>query len=197
MESSPVATSQLQQLSPPAGVLVMLVGAPGSGKSYLARRIVDRLGADIVQTDALRKQMFREPRYTGKEHAAVYAEAHRRLERLLKAGHTVVFDATNLAERPRRSVYRIVERHGASLVVVHCYAPVALVRQRLAGRLLGVDPLDRSDATWAIHQRLGRLQPIRQPHLQVNTSVDLRQAVELIASRAAQRSNEVRAPQSL
>jgi predicted kinase len=163
----------------------MMVGAPGSGKSYLARQIVARLGATLVQTDELRKRMFREPRYTGKEHAAVYAEAHRRIDRLLRGGQIVVFDATNLADRPRRLVYRIVDRYGAGLLVVLCYAPVELVRQRLAGRLAGIDPLDRSDATWAVYRRLQRVQPIRLPHLVVNTAVDLGQSVELIAGRIA------------
>ena len=51
----------------------MLIGPPGSGKSFLARLLAARLGAILLQSDALRRQMFRPPRYTPAEHAAVYA----------------------------------------------------------------------------------------------------------------------------
>ncbi len=41
-----------------------MVGAPGSGKSFLARRLAAALAADLVQTDVVRKEMFPQPRYT-------------------------------------------------------------------------------------------------------------------------------------
>ena len=114
---------------------------------------------------------------------------------LTRFSSSVQRDERSVVLRLGRTVYRIVERHGASLVVVHCFAPLELVRERLAGRLRGVDPLDRSDATWAIHQRLGRVQPIRLPHLLVNTSLDLRQAVRADRQvRAAQRTGDQPSP---
>ena len=165
--------------------LIMLVGLPGSGKSYLARLLAEPLDADLVQTDALRKAMFREPRYTPREHAAVYGEAHRRLARQLRLGRIVIFDATNLEEKNRKVVYKIADEAGAALVIVRTYAPPEAISQRLAGRLRGVDPLDRSDADWSVYRRLGRASPISPPHLVVNTTVPLRQAVELVVARAS------------
>lgn len=161
----------------------MLVGPPASGKSYLARLLVGRLDAVLVQTDSLRKTMFRQPRHTGGENAAVYGEAHRRIARHLKTGRTVVFDATNLRESSRRTVYRLAEGAGARLLIAMTYVPVESVLQRLAGRDAGQDADDRSDADWAVYQKMGRSEPIPRPHLLVNTAVDLEQAVDLVAER--------------
>jgi len=168
-----------------SAALVMLVGPPASGKSYLGRLVAERLGAELIQTDTVRKAMFRQPSYSGRESAAVYAECQRRIGRSLGAGRTVVFDATNLAERRRQVVYRIADEAGARLVVVLTYAPPAIVRQRLDGRLAGVDPLDQSDADWQIYRRLGRADPIGRPHIVANTTVGLDQIVEVIAARAS------------
>ena len=44
--------------------LVIMVGAPGTGKSYLARTLSGALGAEIIQTDAVRKELYPEPAYT-------------------------------------------------------------------------------------------------------------------------------------
>ena len=185
MERSPIE----QPGAPPGGcALVMLVGPPASGKSYLARRLAERLDATLLQTDALRKAMFPRPRYTGKEHFAVYAESHRRIERGLRLGRTVIFDATNLNERKRRVVYRIAERSGARLVVGLTWAPPEVIRRRLAGRQAGLDPLDQSEADWRVYRRLGRPDPISRPHVLVNTTVSLERSVELLARRAGGRA---------
>jgi predicted kinase len=155
----------------------MLVGLPATGKSYLARLLAERLGADVVQTDAVRKAMFRQPRYTGQEHAAVYAESHRRIKRCLRAGRTVVFDATNLEESKRQAVYRAADEANARLFIVVSYAPCRLVRQRLASR----------GADWTVYHKLGRAEPIQRPHVLINTTIDLGQVVELIAIRLEDR----------
>jgi predicted kinase len=173
-----------------AGWLIMLIGRPGSGKSYLGRRLADRLGATLLQSDALRRLMFRPPRYTPAEHAAVYSEAHRRLERHLRRGERVVFDATNLNEAKRRRVYRLADQAGAHLLPVLTYAPPEVLRARFEARAAGADPDDLSDADWSVMTKMGPAQPIGRPHLVVNTSVDLNQAIGLIATRCAEQNNQ-------
>jgi predicted kinase len=167
----------------------MLVGPPGSGKSFLARGLADRLGTRLLQSDGLRRSMFRPPRYTPAEHAAVYAEAHRRLGRALRRGERIVFDATNLNESKRRLVYRLADQAGAELLILLAYAPLDVIRERFAARAAGADPSDLSDADWTVMQKMGRSQPIGRPHLLVNTTVDSEQILSLIATRLGQPNN--------
>ena len=166
------------------GLLVLLVGLPASGKSYFGRLVAARLGGEVIQTDGVRKELFREPRYTSRESETVYAECHRRVTEAVTAGRAVIFDATNLVERRRRPLYALADENGARLVVVLTWAPGKLIRERLAGRSAGVDPLDLSDATWSVYRKMRRPEPISRPHLLVNTAVGLEQAVEIVAEKA-------------
>ena len=170
---------------PPAtgrAALIVMVGAPGTGKSFLARRIAEVLGADLIQTDAVRKELFPRPRYTNGETKAVYAESRRRLDAGLAAGRRVIFDATNLREHRRALLYEVGERAGGVVAVVRAYAPDEVVRARVAGRADAPDPLDQSDADWRISRLLQKgAQPIQYPHVVVNTTVSSAPALRVLA----------------
>ena len=149
-----------------------MVGAPGTGKSYLARQVAEAFDAVLIQTDAVRKELFPRPRYTDKETKAVFAESRRRLDAGLAAGRRVIFDATNLREHRRALLYEAGERSGAVVAVIRAYAPHDVVRARVTRRFVTPDPLDQSDADWRISRLLQKgAEPIRYPHLVINTTV--------------------------
>ena len=163
----------------------MLVGAPGTGKSRLARRLAAELSAQRVETDRVRKQLFPEPRYTGGEHAAVYGWCHTLIRSALRTGHHVVFDATNLEERLRRRVYEIVDSCEADLLIVWTTCPPRVVQERMLRRRAAVDEEDASDADWAVYLELRRrADPIRRPHVVLNTSTDTSSLVRRLLARA-------------
>jgi predicted kinase len=164
-------------VAPP--VLVLLVGAPGTGKSRLARRLGARLQAQVVESDRVRKQLFAEPRYTGGEHAAVYGWCHTILKSALLVGRSVIFDATNLEERVRRRVYDIVEDCDARLGIIWVTCPPAVVQERMLRRQQRLDDEDVSDADWFVYLDLRRkAEPIRRPHVVINTATDYQTALE-------------------
>ena len=80
------AVARVETSLPPAErsaspVLVVFSGVPGSGKSYLARRVQPHLAALIVETDHVRRLLFATPTYRPPENAWVYTvchDAHRR-----------------------------------------------------------------------------------------------------------------------
>jgi predicted kinase len=165
-----------------APVLMVMVGLPGTGKSYLVREVAQRVSVDIVQTDEIRRTLVARPEYTPEENQRVFTEAHRESERLLRQGHSVVFDATNVYARGRRILYNIAKSTGARLLIVRTDAPDATVMERLNHRALGADPSDRSQAGWDVYVRMkSRFEPIKQPHLRVDTSQDVLPAVQEIA----------------
>ena len=148
-----------------------MVGAPGSGKSYLGRTLATALGAELIQTDAVRKELFPQPVYTSQEAATVYGVCHRRIAAALADGRCVVFDGTNLREKRRRTLYEMAERAQAHALIVVAYASEETIRERLHFRAAGGDPTDQSDADWGIYLRMRRdTEPVPRPHIVVNTA---------------------------
>ncbi len=165
-------------------VLVLLVGAPGTGKSRLARRLASQLEAQIVESDRVRKQLFAEPRYTGGEHAAVYGWCHTVVRSVLVCGRSVIFDATNLEERVRRRVYDIAESCDARLMIVWATAPAGVIQERMLRRHEGADVDDASDADWRVYLDLRRkAELIRRPHLVINTATDTETLLRVLVQR--------------
>lgn len=159
-------------------VAVMLVGAPGVGKTTFAWRLREATGAAVIESDAVRRALFRRPRYDRQESAAVFDAVHQALRELLARGASVIVDATNLIEAERSAMYRIADEAGAPLMIVRLTAPAAVVRRRLEGgtargaSAAGVEEFERMRR---------RRQPVTRRHYVVDTTRGTGAAVEAVA----------------
>jgi len=165
--------------------LVVVAGLPGAGKSHFSRKLGGRLDCAIVESDAMRRALWRAPTYGPRENQRLFRAAYRLIEDLLREGIAVVFDATNLQELHRERLYRIADRLGVKLILVWVEAPANVIRERLRGRLLGVDPTDISEANWDIHLRLkANAERFRRDYFAVDTSRDIASVIERIGRKA-------------
>ncbi len=183
--------SHLLPVEPATGrpALIVISGLPGTGKSFLARQLAERLPAVIVESDFIRKTLVRKPNYSGRESAWVHRVAHVILRRQLRSGRHAIYDATNLSEWTREKAYRIAEQAEARLIVVRTVAPEKVIRGRLDRRSVARDPRDHSDANWDVLMLLRpQEEAIQRRHYVVNTSRDkeIRRGVSKIL-RAARR----------
>ncbi|MDP3064189.1 MAG: ATP-binding protein [Chloroflexota bacterium] len=156
----------------PHPVLVVLCGLPGAGKSYCASWLAQRAPLYVVESDHLRRLLFREPTHSPEESARLFRACHSLVEALLREGTAVIFDATNLLEAHRAYLYQIAERVGAGLVLVYLTASAEVVFRRLQARLL--ERGQNSSADWEVYQRMrSSVEPIRRRHLSINTDGDV------------------------
>jgi hypothetical protein len=163
--------------------MVVMVGLPGSGKSHVARAIAARVPAAVLDIDALRQVLFENPQHNPKEHGRLFPALHALMDRLLERGITVIVDATNLKEASRKPYYKIAKKHGANLVLVRTWARMPVIRQRLLARADAPHPADRSTATLEVYERMREgVQRVRRRHVSVDTSGDVRPAVDKIAA---------------
>lgn len=163
--------------------LVVLIGLPGSGKSHFARRLKRRYPAAVLDSDALRGVLFKSPRHTIEEHGRLFPAIHVLIARLLGRGIPVILDATNLKESNRKPLYRLVKEAGARLVLVRLRAPIAVMRERLAGRGRGRDALDRSTADLDVMERMrGDYERPRRRYFVVDTAKDSDRVLDKIVA---------------
>ncbi len=161
--------------------LILLTGLPGSGKSYLARKLAAEMPLLIIESDWVRKTLFPSPQYTAEESMLTHRTCHALIRKSLQAGLPVVYDATNLIEFHREFVYRIAEQTRAKLVIARVVASEEVIRERMAKRKEARTPHDISDADWSIYQRmLPQEEPIRRPYLVVDTGADLRGGIRKV-----------------
>ena len=166
--------------------LVILVGLPGTGKSFLARQIARLVPIKVVETDDIRHRIAHPPTYSRIESARVYQTAHRLIASYLHKGRNVIFDATNLYERGRETLYQIAEKNGARLLIVHTTAPEDVIQTRLQRRKMENEPQDKSEAGWDVYLRMkGDFEEIKRPHLEVDTSLNLQSAIDTIVKFVA------------
>ncbi len=165
-------------------VLIVVSGLPGTGKSYLSRRLAERLAYPVLESDALRKQLFPAPTYSAIESGILFRAIHRLIEDLLEKGISLILDATNLTERYRERLYNIAEKHKARLIIAHTKAPPEVVRERLKDRTKKRHN-GSSDADWEVYLKLSATaEKIRRQHFTVDTAKDITPAVGKIVREA-------------
>lgn len=86
---------------------IMMVGLSGSGKSTIASNY-EQTGYKVVASDDLRTEILGN-RQDMDHHDMIFRIAHNRIKEYLFAGYNVVFDATNITMKSRRSALKAIE----------------------------------------------------------------------------------------
>lgn len=155
-ELVPVLRAELPAPAVAAGrpAVLVLMGAPGVGKSHCARLLCARLGAAHVSSDHLRSRLFIAASYTPEESATIFRCANALLELLLDEGQRVVLDATNLLASHRDAATAAARARGVPLAYVRVVSDEADVLDRLAARRRERGEGDHSDADETIYRRM-------------------------------------------
>jgi len=137
-----------------AVALVLVGGLPGTGKSTLAGRLADRVGAVLLSSDRLRKDLagmapdtpaaapYGQGIYEPKRTEQTYAELLARAEKLLERGETVVLDASWIQATHRELAHAVAARTHSTLVPLRCEASPEVAAARLRRRTRAVSDAD-------------------------------------------------------
>jgi aminoglycoside phosphotransferase family enzyme/predicted kinase len=121
--------------------LVIVTGPSGSGKSVLSGTLAARLGAVLLSTDMLRRELYETGRkgdeldtgiYTAEARERVYEEITSQAQGYLAQGRSVVVDGTYVEKRQRAPLLGLAGRRRTLLI--ECRADDATVKQRQAQR---------------------------------------------------------------
>lgn len=110
--------------------LYMMFGYPGAGKTTTSQAIARLTGAQHLQSDRVRLELFPEPAFSQDEHSTLYTTLDNRTEQLLREGKDVIYDANLNRRQHRQDKYDICERTGATPVLVWVQTEKNLSRVR-------------------------------------------------------------------
>ena len=147
----------LSHLEAGAVRLVLVGGAPGTGKSTLAARLGDVTRWPVLRSDVLRKELAGRPvlahypdafgagLYQAEATASIYAELLSRARRLLEMGESVILDASWVRRAWRDGAADLAAETSSALVCLECDVPLEVAVARVTRRARS--GRDASDAT--------------------------------------------------
>ncbi len=155
-----LAYTYAARLESPA--LIISCGLMGTGKSQLARNIAPRIGAEIIRTDVLRKEMldinpahrhyeaFGEGIYSDDISKNTYSRAFEIAEGVIKKGKSAIIDASFKRKQDRLKAADLAARLQVNFFIIECSCPEDEIKMRLERRLLKKG--EASDGRWDIYR---------------------------------------------
>lgn len=97
---------------------MVMVGPPGSGKTYFSRPFAENNGFIRVNSDDTREAMFAQPDYSKEEREQVYQKMGETVEEALQSGKEVILDGNFLSNGGRQAVLDRFKPYGQVVFVV-------------------------------------------------------------------------------
>lgn len=146
--------------------LSIMHGLPGSGKTWSSQRLLEQEGAIRLRSDVERKRLHglgmlddSHARgldlYGAEATSRTYAQLFGLARTALRAGYPVILDAAFPRRVERAQAQALAQDLGVPFSIVHCEAPLAVLRDRLLAR--------RGDASEADVAVLDRMRDAGEP----------------------------------
>lgn len=115
-------------------IMMLVVGMPGAGKSFFAKRFSETFGAPVVGFDRIRAELFAEPQFSPDENDLVNRLAAYQIEELLKTKRTFMIDGGCNAKTDRLRLGQIAKKAGYTPLVVWVQTHESTAKNRATKR---------------------------------------------------------------
>ncbi|HTR31542.1 MAG TPA: ATP-binding protein [Puia sp.] len=129
-------------------MIIIVLGLPGSGKSYFASRFAKLIHTDYVSSDQVRKSMFPVKSYSEREKASVYDGMLELMRQAITRHRDLVLDATFYKNDIRK---KFIDAAGGDVVLIEIKAAEEVIKERLKQQRAD------SEADFEIYQLLKNL----------------------------------------
>lgn len=131
--------------------LIMLIGLPGSGKSTYAKEYLsDHVERTVwCSSDSIRKELYGDETIQGNA-STVFSRLHDKVAHYLRTGYDVIYDATNVNRKSRKTVIAIAKSIGAKVrgVIVWATPSECITRDAARDRTVGSHVIDKFIRRW-------------------------------------------------
>jgi len=161
-------------------IIVLGAGLPGVGRSTRLKILAKKIKAKVLDSDIIRKEIFKKLDYRQKAKLKVYQEMMKRAEKILKSGQSVILDATFSKKIYQQLAINLAKRLKVNYFLIEFYCSDKIAKQRLLKR---AKEKSVSQADWQVYQKIKKeFEPIEKGknYLKINTAQTPRQCVKKI-----------------
>lgn len=180
-----------QKLNVPT--IFLIGGLIGTGKSTVARALGDLFLSPVLSSDIIRKELanltpqtrclenFQQGIYSSDFSQKTYQALCSKAEQILRAGNSVIIDASFNKKKYREMFFELASRMGTNIFFLECTCPIEEIRKRLAQRAR--DTQEPSDGRWEIFADLKRdFEEVRELPSSAHLLLDTRPHLDEILS---------------
>lgn len=143
-------------------MIIMVMGLPGSGKSYFAERLAKSTNAEYISSDRLRKELLSTKSYSDEEKAKVYNVMLQKMEKVVNREKDVVLDATFHKNKTREL---FLKKAKGTVFFIKIWAEGPVIDERLKKSRA------YSDADHGVYELIQKQwEPLSQPHLSLKST---------------------------
>lgn len=141
-------------------MIVMVTGLPGSGKSYFAEHLAEKLDATYINSDRVRFALRSSGKYTHQDKLRVYKEMLTEAAHILEENKIVLVDATFYHHTMREMFVRLAQGYHVPVKLIEVIADEDVIRERLK------KPRRYSEADYVVYETVrDDYEMITMPHL--------------------------------
>lgn len=190
-----LATNYAKEWQKP--ILVLGAGLPGIGRSTRLKLLAKKIKAKILDSDIIRKEIFKKPNYSEKAKLTIYQEMIKRAEKILKKDQNVILDATFSKEKYRKLAFDLVKKFQPKAdppwaekvphYLIEFFCSDRIAKQRFLERKKEKKPISTAD--WQVYQKIKKeFEPIKNEknHLKINAAKSPAENVKKILEKIVQ-----------
>ena len=156
--------------------LIMIMGLPGSGKTYFAKALSSEIGAEHFNSDRIRKELTAKPQYSSEDKATVYEKMLDDVCKALSGGETVVVDATFSRVAYRSAYLQYTAENDIPVHVIYVKADESVIKVRVSKKR------PDSDADFEVYKKVkAEYEPIEGEYFELGSDKD---TIEIMTHKA-------------
>ena len=170
-------------------IVIIVFGLPGTGKTFFASKLAERINAQHINSDRLRKELFPKRTYSDREKEMVYKKLLGKTKRAINKKANVVLDATFYKHEIRSRLLEEI-KNKAEIFFIEIRSDENIIRERLRHER------PYSDADFEVYQLIKQQwEPLNVPHLilystEVNIQDMLQKAMDHLQKKDDKRSDQ-------
>ncbi|OQP63932.1 hypothetical protein A3860_23120 [Niastella vici] len=169
-------------------MVIIVMGLPGSGKSYFASRLAKAIEVEYINSDRVRKKMITQRTYSSKEKQLVYNKMLELMKLAVIQKKDIVLDGTFYKHSIRKK-FIDEARNATCIFFIEVRASESLIRERLKQNRAD------SEADYTVYKIIqAQWEPLQEKHLILQSTNDnindmLQTAIDYLRIKNDKRTN--------